>query len=206
MKRDSKELKEENKLLEKTLKADPKNFDSIVKIAYNSFFLNDLKKALKFYKKALALQPQLDYINYNVGNVYHFLKNNKKAAHYYLMALSLNPRYVEALNNMGIIYFEMQQPKLAFKMHNTALEVSPNHPEAYHHIGILHREVNSDFELSMWYLKKAIRLDYNYAPNHYQLGLTYKKMNELEFAKSEFGIALQLMPNYKDAKKELAKV
>lgn len=206
MKKNLETLREENRALEKKLKADPDDFCAVKEIAYNSFFLNDLKKALKFYKKALEMRPHFDYLHYNVGNVYHFMKNNQKAAQYYLNALRINPQNIEALNNMGILYFETKQTDAAFDVHNKAVKAGPNHPEAYHHLGILEREVNKDFELSMWYLKKAIRLDYKYPPNHYQLALTYKKMKKIDEAKQELEIALQLKPNYKEAKKELGKI
>lgn len=201
-----KDVKKGIKLLEKMLKSEKRNIELITKIAYNYFFISNLKKSLKYYKTALKIEPCAAYLNYNVGNVYHFLKQNKKAAYYYLIAIKLKPNHTEALNNLGILYYDSKEYKTAIELHNDALKTNPNHPEAYHHLGIIEREFKNDLELSMYYLKKAIRLDPDYLLNHYQLALTYKKMGELEKARGELKVCLHINPKHKDSSAELKKI
>lgn len=193
-------------LLEKIFKQNKKDIDLILKIAYNYFLISDLKKSLKYYLIALEMKPYVDFINFNVGNVYHFLKNDKKAVYYYSIAVNLNPNYVEAINNLGIIYCDSKMYKEAISMHNQAISISPTHPEAYHHLGTIERKQNKDYELSMYYLKKAIKLDPSYLLNHYELALTYKCMNKFDDAKSELEICKNINPNHKDTITELVKL
>ena len=61
-------------------------------------------------------------------------------------------------------------------------------------------------ELSVLYLKKALRIDPNYPLNSYQLALSYKKLGDWKKAVQYLENALKLNPNFKDAKAELKKI
>lgn len=194
------------KIMQKIFKNDPNNLSNIKSLAYNFFAVGAYKKALKFYELILKFEPQKAESYFNVASMYHFLNNKKNACDYYRFAIKLNPKYISAMNNLGSLYYENKYYDLAIPYFKKAIKLSPNHPEAYHHMGIILREHFNDYEMSKYYIKKALVLDPKYALNSYQLGLTYKALGEVDEAKKCFENCLKLNPNHKETMKELKKI
>ena len=201
-----KNRKEAIKYYKKIFKNDPNNLQNIKKLAYNLFYIADFKSALKYYRLVLDFEPQESSNYFNVANMYHFLKKNKEAFDYYNFAINLDSNNVAAINNLGLLYYENKYFEEAVPYFKKAIKLFPLHPEAYHHMGIILREYYKDFEMSKYYIKKALILDPNYLLNSYQLGLTYLKLNEKEKAKKLFERCLELNPKHKDSIKELEKL
>jgi tetratricopeptide (TPR) repeat protein len=63
-------------------------------------------KAILFYKKMLAEDPSLSFIQYQIANTYHLMNDKRKAIQEYRNLLSRNPDYVDAYVQLGRIYFE----------------------------------------------------------------------------------------------------
>ena len=138
--------------------------------------------------------------------MYHFLKNKKEAFDYYAYAINLDSGNLSAINNQGLLLYENKLYEKSIPYFKKAIKASPTHPEAYHHMGVVLRDYCKDYEMSKYYLKKAFFLDPEYPLNSYQLGLTYKALNNIEEAKKMFTRCLELSPSYTDAEKELNKI
>ena len=188
--------KEAIKVLKQMLKYEPDDIIICKRLAYNYFVLAKYEEALKYYKLVIELEPLSSQNYFNAGSIYHYLNNVKKAYDYYYTALRLNPSNISALNNIGILYYENKNWDKAIETFNSIISKFPAHPEAYHHMGIIFREYNKDFELSELYIKKAIRLDPEYAENYYQLALTQYFENKIKDSILNLDKCLKLSPRH----------
>ncbi len=200
------EYKKAISVLKKMQKKEPDNLYITKKIAFNLFILKDFKKALKYYKAILEAEPFISENNYNLGCIYHYTKDYKNAEKFYSYALQADNQNISAINNLGDLYYETKNIDEAVKLFNMAISINPLHPEAYHHLGVINREIFKDYELSVLYLKKALRIHPNYILNSFQLAMTYKEMGETSKAVEFLNNCLKLNPNYKQAIKELKKL
>lgn len=85
---------------------------------------------------------------------------------------------------------------------STALKISPNN------LGIIKAAASiylkaKQYDLGIFYLKKAIDMSPNDPKLYYNLGLTYTKLKQPELALTAFKKALELKPDYQDAQSVL---
>lgn len=104
--------------------------------------------------------------------------------------------------NMGTIYVQQGNPDLAEIHLKKTLDLMPNFVEALANLGILYDHTGRVVE-GISLLKQAISLDPENAVYHYNLGLAYAKRRELEAAREEFQISLNLDPSLTDAHQKL---
>lgn len=194
------------KILEKMLKLEPESITIHKRLAYNYYSLNNYKEALKFYKLVIELEPLSSDNYFNAGSMYHYMKDYRKAYHYYYTAMKLNPKNIYAFNNLGLVYYETKDYEQAIDIFQRAIKLNSQHPEAYHHFGVIMREYKKDLELSELYLKKAIKLDTDYADNYYQLALTQISANKTQDALKSIEKCLDLNPEHKACLKLIKKV
>ena len=199
-------LEEASKILKKMIKEEPDNISLYKTLAYNYYLLQDYKNALKYYKTVIESEPNNADLHYSTGLMYHYLKDVKNAYKYYQNALKVNPSYAPALNNLGLLYYENNDCESALKFFNKAISVAPSNPEAYHHIVIIQREYKKDGELSVLYLRKAVRLDAKYSENYYQLAITYNAFRDKDNAVLALKKCLELNKNHTKAKALLKKI
>lgn len=63
--------------------------------------LQNIKKAVHFYKKAIDIDPNQADVYYNLGNSLYLLDKVEEAIRTYKKAVEINPRKVEAFYNLG---------------------------------------------------------------------------------------------------------
>jgi tetratricopeptide (TPR) repeat protein len=82
----------------------------------NHYFKNnEIKKAIKEFKRAMKINPSFALAYNNLGEVYAFLEMYKEAIHEYERALEINPELSEAHFNMVISYILLKNYDLAWK-------------------------------------------------------------------------------------------
>jgi tetratricopeptide (TPR) repeat protein len=82
----------------------------------DSYFRNnEIKKAVKEFKKAIEIDPNFALAYNNLGEVYAFLEMYEEAIHEYEKALEINPELPEAHFNMVVSYILLKNYSLAWK-------------------------------------------------------------------------------------------
>ncbi len=124
-----------------------------------------------------------------------------------LKALSLNPNLAEAYNHLGIVYMETKRYKKSMEAFNTALKVRPIYPEIYNNIGVLLNKQRK-YEEAITFFKKALSdQKYSTPENAYtNIGYSYYKLNKLTSAKAYHQRALDVLPTFCLASKNMADV
>ena len=122
-------------------------------------------------------------------------------------ALVFDPEYGEAHNTLGSIY--MQQQLLAeaetefLSAANNTLYQTPE--KAYHNLGRLYQLQNKEDQAQSCY-RKAIELNQDYFPSHYELSQLYFKLNKFEEAYQEIERARKISPEHPGVWLQLGKI
>ncbi len=109
--------------LKKSISIYPKHSDALAAIGSGYLAINSLDSAELYYKKAVALDPNL--IN-NLGDVYFKKKDYDKALLVYKKKLKMSPNSPLVLIKLGITYGTLKKYDLALKYLLKADQLQPN--------------------------------------------------------------------------------
>ena len=169
-----------------------KNLIKIIKKFPNLQILYDLmgtilikkkkfKEAIKYYKKALDIDPKYISSILNMGTVLQKIGENEMALEKFLSALKLDKNLYIAKNNIGYILNRQGKYNEAVIELLDAININPNFAEPYLNIGISFQNLN-DNEKAIEYYKKALTLKKDFYDVYFNLGEIYKKINKPEEA------------------------
>jgi cytochrome c-type biogenesis protein CcmH/NrfG len=118
------------------------------------------------------------------------LLHSKKAA-------ELNPLNYQNYLLLGFLQSRMAKINIpafqeAYQSYLKVLEIEPNSRELPFQIASLYYS-SSEFKLAAEFFQKAVERDPNWANAHYNLGLTFKELQEVEKAKAEISVAMRLL-------------
>ncbi len=164
-------------LWQKTVKQMPNNFRAHNNLGMEYEKLADYKNALKHYKKALTLIPNLSWIyndtkqmyarvHNNIGNVYFNLNNYPKAYEHYTKAIQLDPNYSQPYFNLGLFFRKQGITDLSIKYYKKAIELNPYSCEYWNNLGVAYA-IKDDFENAIYAYNKSLELsiDENFKNN-----------------------------------------
>lgn len=94
------------------------------------YYKGDINKAIKIFKKALILSPDLlTEVYNNLGNMLAYKGLYKEAVFYYKQAIISDPRYILSYKNLGFAYVRMEKWDEARKTLQKALSINPEHED-----------------------------------------------------------------------------
>jgi len=93
-------------------------------IAYHQ--LMDFKSALRYYRKAIELDPTYAQAMNNIGTVRYAQRNPKGAIKEYRKALKQAPNSASIYSNLGTAYFARKKYQQAFEAYQKAVDLDPN--------------------------------------------------------------------------------
>ncbi|MBN1621800.1 MAG: tetratricopeptide repeat protein [Endomicrobiales bacterium] len=139
---------------------------------------NDLKKALRFYSKAIKSNPELYVVYVERGNIYVKLNKPKKAIENYSLAIGYNENYSDAYSKRGVLYTMTGNVIKGILDLKKAMKLNPNDVEAHYNYGLI-LSIMEDPIKALPYFSKAIALDptepevyLNRGNLYYQMGKT----------------------------------
>jgi tetratricopeptide (TPR) repeat protein len=94
----------------------------------------NLDLALKYYSKAIELNPEYVFAYNNRGLAYSHLKEYDKAISDYNRAIELNPEHAKAYYNRGVAYSDLKEYGKAISDYNKAIELNPEHAPSYENL------------------------------------------------------------------------
>ncbi len=117
-------------LLQKAYELNPYNLDIAFKMGVISVKSGNLRKAERYYKEVLAIEPNYVDAYNNLGIVYARQGRLHEAIGQYLEAIRLGPGNEEAYNNLGVTYGRLGSLKEAVRCFSKALEIKPDFQDA----------------------------------------------------------------------------
>ncbi len=117
-------------------------YQNVHQSAYAEFFTGltyqkeDYSKAIKYYSKAIELNPQMVESYNNRGIAYSENDEVERAIKDYNRAIELNPNKASFYSNRGVAYNKKGENVRAIKDYNKAIELNPELAQAYFYRGI----------------------------------------------------------------------
>lgn len=147
-------------------------------------------RAISEYQKALAKNPALPDLHYEIGHLYWKVFKVDEARTELKAELRANPRHVGALVDMGSTYLYEHQPAKALAYLTRAESLEPANDTAHEFLGVAYLQLGK-YAQAETELRKASPSDHD-GKVHYQMAKAYQGLGEKEKAKQEFAIAAKL--------------
>lgn len=109
---------------------DPKDFDSLVKLANLYYDGQQFPDAIQYYERALAIHPDNPDVRTDMGTAYWYTGNAEKALAAMEMSLKYRPGHPQTLFNLGWVRWQgKQDPKGAIEAWQQLLKANPDYPQ-----------------------------------------------------------------------------
>lgn len=143
--------------------------------------LNRTGKAVRYYKKAIKLNPGYLKAYNNLGIAYNKSRNFKKAYKIFLKMVKLSPKNPVYYNNVGFIEEERNKNHKAIEFFNKATSLNPFYTMAYLNLGSIYRKLGENRRAAKEYNKS---------------GLTYFRIGNYLQAVNSFKLSIKLYRRY----------
>jgi cytochrome c-type biogenesis protein CcmH/NrfG len=109
---------------------DPKDFDSLVKLANLYYDGQQFPDAIQYYERALAIHPDNPDVRTDMGTAYWYTGNAEKALAAMEISLKYRPGHPQTLFNLGWVRWQgKQDPKGAIEAWQQLLKANPDYPQ-----------------------------------------------------------------------------
>ena len=154
-------------------------------IASAKFKLGGIKSCLKFYNRALKIQPDLAEAHNNMGFVSSGLDDFSSACNSFKRAIILNPSYQEALNNYGLALSIIGQQDDAVRCFKISLYAYPDFFDAIINLGIALTEIGGEEEAILCF-QKLLKSQQQDDRIHHNFGIALYKLGRYKEAEDQF--------------------
>jgi len=117
----------------------------------------NFKKAIKFYKKALKIDPNFAFALDNLGLAYRKTKQYDKALESYAKSMKIIPTNKTPIMNSAVVYVYKKKWDKAIAMYKKLIDIDPDDPESFYGIGHV-QMLSGDYENSLDNMCKAYNL------------------------------------------------
>lgn len=145
----------------------------------------DPRAARKLYKRALALQPCLAHVHYNLGVLYAEMNKFERALVSYNLAVKFDPRYTQAYNNLGVVHKELGNMPRALDCYQMALQCDAKQHQTHNNIAVVYTLMGNVESASM-HLRIANQLCPQYAEAHNNIGVLLRDQGDIDAAISHY--------------------
>lgn len=170
-------------------------------------YIHEFNKAIENFSRIIELDPNNKDAYFYRGMSYRYLDYYPSLAiidlNKYIDTFSV--RTPEAYTERGIVYYQLGFMPEAIGDVKQAISIDPNYEDAY--INLMKAvDVRKEYTAAIEYFTALTQSNPNSAFPWYYRGLSYFKSGDNANAASDFRKALQIYPDYEDAKKMLSKV
>lgn len=171
------------------------------------------EEKIKFYEKAISLNPDSEATCNNLGLAYAEIDNYEKAISLLKKSISLKPNDNIASDNLKTVYtnFASYYHNKAYNsksideqilLYGKAFNLNSENAATCNNLGLAYYE-KKNHNKAIYYLDKATNIDRNDATAYNNLGLVYSEIDNFDKAVSCFKKAIELNPKYTNAKENL---
>lgn len=156
---------------------------------------NNLDEAIRFFSKALSLDPRHHQSLNALGLAYSMKGDLREAEKSFLKCLEVSPAFMEARNNLGMIYQEMGFPDKAEEEFKK-VTADPNYTNKelpYYNLARLY-SMRQNWETALFFVDKAIQVNARYHLGHGLRGYILENQGQLLEAIDSYKQAVKLLP------------
>lgn len=155
-------------------------------------------RAIRCYKRVLAIAPNAVETHNNLGAVQQILGNSKLAAECFRRAMALQPGYAQAHCNLGVALRKLGHLDDAIASQRRAIELMPDYAKAHYNLGNALKTA-CEVDAAIHAYQQAILHDPGHSEAHNNLGTVFEGRGHPEKALAKFSQAVAIDENYVDA-------
>jgi len=180
-------------------------------------------EAVGYYKKAIGLHPDYADLHNNLGVAYYKQEDLDNAIPEFRKAIEINPKYANAHNNLGMAYRKKGDRELAEEEFKKAQNLDGENVMADYELGRHYysggmfdenkslKDIDAKTMGDLFFTAKMFnealeqyeseaKKNPGFADIHYKLGMAYRELGRIEDARREFKKALEINPDYREAR------
>ncbi len=167
-----------------------------------------LEEAISLYRQAIALEPNISLVHYNLGIALHHQGDLPGARTHYREAIALNPDDIQARYNLGVVLQQQGLLELAINNYQQVINLSPPQDvikvKAYSNWGAI-LVGQGKFDEGREIFEKALALEPQDATLYNNLGQAFLEAGNIERAIATYHQALELQPELIVARHNIGK-
>lgn len=121
----------------------------------------------------------------------------------FIRAVRIQPTSTEALRQLGLALEKQREFPAAAGAFHRLITVMPDHPDAYNHLGRVNYKLGN-VEAAASFFQKALSINFRFPGAQNSLGIVFVRMGRFREAEACFKNALALLPDYAEARFNLA--
>jgi tetratricopeptide (TPR) repeat protein len=115
-------------------------------------------EAIEHYRKAIGLQPEIEFFRNGLGDLYHAKGWIHRAIQQYELAIVLQPDDATAYNNLGSAYGDLGLPDKAIGYFENAVKLQPTNADFHYNLGVACLEKDL-IDRAIEHLELAVKLN-----------------------------------------------
>lgn len=157
----------------------------------------DLKNAIKYYQKAIDLEPNFYQAWFNMGTTYGLLEEYEYALEKFQKTIDLESSFYQAWYHLGYTYEQLGKFEIAIEKYQKAIDYY-NDYKSWLQMGIAYGKLG-ELETAVKKIEKAIEINPSFSHSWYNLGYAYEKLEQIETAIEKYQKAVEINPYYNNA-------
>lgn len=182
--------------LQKAIKLNPDNKETLNYLGYISTQFKKHKDAISYYMRAISVDPDYSEAHNNLGVAYAEIEDWDNAVASFQSALR-NPVYrtpATAYFNMGYVFYKKGQFKEAEDSLKESLIRNPISPRTLYYLGLVYIELDND-HAAIENFSKAVGILPEYLDAHWELANAYLRTDDSDSALKHFRILVDKEKN-----------
>ena len=144
-----------------TVNKSPQKIRPVINLGHAYTTAGNIDLAIKYFEKALALNPNIFATNYNLGNLYLKRGGEEDALRLLQTAALIRPKIPETHELLGEIYLKRKQIELAEFHLKRAVEIKPDYAISMRNLGLIYYFHLNKPEEAAAYFSRALSIDPN---------------------------------------------
>jgi tetratricopeptide (TPR) repeat protein len=144
-----------------TVNKSPQKIRPVINLGHAYTTVGNIDLAIKYFEKALALNPNIFATNYNLGNLYLKRGGEEDALRLLQTAALIRPKIPETHELLGEIYLKRKQIELAEFHLKRAVEIKPDYAISMRNLGLIYYFHLKKPEEAAAYFSRALSIDPN---------------------------------------------
>ena len=180
-------------ILSQAKKPPEKMINSLIGFSLTLWEQDQLEQVETLHKRILQINPQISYIQHNLGVVLQSLGRYEEAIQAYQQAIALDPKYATPHNGLGNVYSGQGRYGDAISAYHQAIQLDPEFAYPHNGLGNVYSD-QSRYEEAIQAYQQAIALDPKFAYPYNGLGNVWYKQGRYDDAISAYNQAIRLDP------------
>jgi predicted O-linked N-acetylglucosamine transferase (SPINDLY family) len=185
-------------ILKRLLQVDSKNIPALHILGLIRASQDNHAEAVKFLKKAAALEPSNPSLQYNLAKALSSSGNEKEALIHHQRAVRFMPQNPEAWLNYGKSLLALNRYEEAINIFNSALQINSKYPEALLNKAIALRNLQRADE-ALVLIDEVLNLNTEFYEGWLNKAITLKALNRTDEALACFDQSIKINPTKRDA-------